>query len=201
MWREHQAERRHTSRQVGPPRLHPLTRNTLKVHRLDVGDGLLEQLSTLAVVLLCATHKRGQPCFDIYLSELPCLVHSLRVVLTRLNDETHRLSLIRGVWLLIILCYVTQLRPVLDPSLISEPDGENQTWEAVFSELRESQGIQGKYLDPHFTRAVRSIRELSTMPGGEGAGLYVRAAWKLSTEWTGWVGVGNETEQTLNIRL
>ncbi len=187
------------------------------VHRLDVGDpaSLLDRLASLSVLLLCGTHKKGQPAFDFHLATLPALVQALKVVLARFDDAAYRLTLIRGVWLLIVLCYVTQLRPVLDPSLLSDVGGEvagsssgsgssseGITWDAVFAEFHDpADSVQDKYEDPHFLRSLRSIYELR-LSNWDKESFFLHAAWKLKSQWTRWIGQGQTPrEETLNIRL
>ncbi len=197
------------------------------VHCLDLADetSLLDQLAGLSVLLLCGTHKKGRPAFDLYLGSLPGLVQGLRVVLARFDDAAYRARLIQGVWLLMVLCYVTQLRPVLDPSLVVDGGGSSSSgsgsgsgsggagggdethnpppggWHDLFAEFRDSDTVQGCYSDPHFLRALRSICEMRHSSRDRETFL-LHAAWKLKTQWTRWIGLGlNPREETLNIRL
>ncbi|KUI58265.1 hypothetical protein VP1G_05526 [Cytospora mali] len=106
------------------------------VHHLDTTNvqELLEQLSRVSVLMLCAAHKKDLPAFDMYLSRPISLVQSLRVLL----QECHQLktSFIRGTWLLFILVYIAQLRPYLDKSLVwSFPlPEERSTWDHFYVE-------------------------------------------------------------------
>lgn len=179
------------------------------VGQLDLADQaeLLDRLSDLSVTMACGTHKRGQPAaFDYYLNVLPGLVQGLRVLLPRFDDDKgHQVVLIRGVWLLMILAYVTQLRPVIDPSLISGFDvapGESN-WDSVFSEFRAGGGetTNEKYLDAQLLRSLRSLYELGRASSGAKEGFYIQAAWKLRSQWHHWIGFGTSKEETLNIRL
>jgi hypothetical protein len=176
------------------------------VRCLDARDVplLLQQLAALAVLLLCATHKPGGVAFDLYLGRLVTCVNSARVVLGGwVVEEGQRVLFMRGLWLLVVLTYVKQLRPVVDGKLLvsKELAEEGRGWEAVFGEVRERAGREGVYPDLQFLRALRSLRELSRVYGTVHGRLYIHAAWKLVKQWEGWTGLGSDREAMLNIRL
>ena len=56
------------------------------VRMLDVSNLplVLQQLSALSALLLCATHKPDQPAFDFYLGHLPTCIHSTMIILNNL---------------------------------------------------------------------------------------------------------------------
>jgi hypothetical protein len=174
---------------------------------LDARDAplLLQQLAAVAVLLLCATHKPGGVAFDLYLGGLVTCVNSARVVLAGwVEDGAQRVLLVRGLWLLVMLTYVTQLRPVVDGKLLVSKElaeEEGRGWEAVFGEVMERAGREGVYPDLQFLRALRSLRELSRVYGAVHGRLYIHAAWKLAKQWQGWTGLGGDREAMLNIRL
>jgi hypothetical protein len=94
-----------------------------------------QQLSALSVLLLCATHKPGHPAFDFYLGHLPTCINSTRIILNDLVEEdSHKILLVRGVWLLMLLTYITQLRPVMDGKLLVSKDWPNKEkgWETIY---------------------------------------------------------------------
>ncbi|KAK0625331.1 hypothetical protein B0T17DRAFT_270311 [Bombardia bombarda] len=171
------------------------------VHKLDCRDiaVVLQQLSDLSVLMLCATHKAGMPAFDFYLGHLPALVTSLRVLVETFLEEGHKMILVRGVWLLMVLAYITQLRPVVNRALVDSvelPEGGN-VWLTMMSEFREERDS-----DLWLLRALRSLWELGKASSSDmGDSLYGKAAWKLVSEWQRWTGLGGEKEETLNIRL
>ncbi len=176
------------------------------VYQLDMADHprLLDQLSNLSVLLLCGAHKKDQPAFDFYLSTLPSLVWGLHVLLQEFDDERYRAVLIRGVWLLMVMSYITQLRPILDASLVSGAgtDEASGNWDGLFAEFRgQGEAVAGGCRDVHLLRALRSIGELGRRASADGEAFCLRAAWKLRSEWQSWVGLGNAREETLNIRL
>lgn len=175
------------------------------VHQLDITSvqEVLQQISHLSVLMLCAAHKKDLPAFDMYLSRPISLVQSLRVLLQECRNERLKTSLIRRTWLLIVLVYVTQMRPYLDKSLVSSfPLPEEQpTWDGLLQPFHDqSNGLVGKYIDTHFLRALRSLHALSVTDKTNGS-LYLKAAWKLDSQWGGWAGLGNAKESSLNIRL
>ncbi|KAK3384955.1 hypothetical protein B0H63DRAFT_522306 [Podospora didyma] len=176
------------------------------VHQLDCRNQtlLLEQLSSLSALLLCATHKSSTPAFDFYLSYLPAWVNSLRVLLEHLTNfqDKHKLILIRGVWLLMILTYITQLRPVINPALLlsAELPEEGDDWENMFADFRHQCLSRESHTNSQLLRALRSLWELGKA-SDIGGRLHMQAAWKLVSEWERWIGMGDDREDTLNIRL
>lgn len=170
------------------------------LHQLDTRDPqLLSKLSRVSVLMLCAAHKKNLPAFDLYLSRPLSLVRSLHVLL----NECHRQQLdwlVRGTWLLMILVYVTQLRPNLDESLISSFSGQ-ESWGDLMEPLKaDTETLEAKYFDPYFLRALRSLQILSSTVG-DNESLYLKATQKLVHEWESWSGSGNSREPSLNIRL
>lgn len=174
------------------------------VHQLDLRDTtkLLRQLSHLSVLLLCATHKKDKPAFDYFLSSLPTFVNCLRVLLYSFQGSQSSIILVRGVWTLMVLAYITQLRPVIDHSLILlEVPDKGLTWDGILSHFRQGADPEdGKLMDCQLLRTLRSLRELGESCGGEEQ-LYIQAAWKLRYQWQQWAGLGCGKEEVLNIRL
>ena len=175
------------------------------IHSLDMRNlpRLLTQMARLSVLLLCAAHKPGRPAFDCYLSSLPTFIHSLRVLLDSFQDHPHKTILVHGVWLLIILSYVTQLRPIISEGLITatEVSQEDMSWDRIFSDLQQQpEAVHGKYRDSSLLRTLRSLQQLGGALGADER-FYLQAAWKLKREWQQWTGLGNDREESLNIRL
>jgi hypothetical protein len=173
---------------------------------LDTRDlaQVLQQVSVLSALLVSAAHKPNQPAFDLYLSRLPTCVNSVRVMLENwVEDEGHKLSLVRGLWLLVVLTYITQLRPVIDTKLLvsKELAEEHRGWDALFEQVLGQGVSEGGHGDLNLLRALRSLRELSKAYDVVHGKLYFHAAWKLASKWQGWTGLGLDREVMLNIRL
>ncbi|KAK0612659.1 hypothetical protein B0T17DRAFT_499357, partial [Bombardia bombarda] len=162
------------------------------VHKLDCRDiaVVLQQLSDLSVLMLCATHKAGMPAFDFYLGRFPTLVTSLRALVETFSEEGPKIILIRGVWLLMVLAYITQLRPEVNPALVDSvelPEGGN-VWLIILKAFDEKMDS-----DLWLLRAMRSLWELGMASDRNiGDSRYRKAAWKLLSEWQGWTGRGGE---------
>lgn len=176
------------------------------LHQLDCRDPAeaLQELSRYSVLLLCATHKpSAAPAFDFYLSSIPTLINSVRVLLADFEETHHQVVLIRGLWLLIILLYITQLRPVITPQLLYSANvpPHELSWHGVLEQFRRRDAsTQGAGRDMQLLRTVRSLWELGKVDD-EGGGLHLQAAWKLFSQWRKWAGREGEREETLNIRL
>ncbi|KAK1831215.1 hypothetical protein QBC39DRAFT_372098 [Podospora conica] len=174
------------------------------VHQLDCRDinKVVEQLSSLSVLLVCATHKAGSPAFDFYLGCLPAWIHGLRILLGSVPDESNRTMLVRGVWLIMVLAYITQLRPVVDlDGLYSDTFLGLGNWEGVFHSVRSKASVDERYNDLQLLRALRSFSEFGKQYDGGADSIYLRGAWKLATQWKTWTGLGADREESLNIRL
>ncbi|KAM7221904.1 oxidoreductase AflY [Rhypophila decipiens] len=175
------------------------------LHQLDCRDPVeaLEQISRHSVLLLCATHKPAAPAFDFYLSHIPTLINSVRVLLVEFEEAHHQVLILRGLWLLVILLYITQLRPVVNPQLlfsVSMPP-QHLSWHALFEQLRRRDAASRESVrDMQLLRTLRSLWELGKADG-EGGRLHLQAAWKLTSQWKKWAGREGEREETLNIRL
>lgn len=171
------------------------------IHLLDLRNQpkLVGQLARLSVLLLCTTHKKNKPAFDFYLSHIPTFVNCLRILLYSFQGSGNNVTLIRGVWMLIILAYITQLRPVIDTSLLSVEAPESElNWDYI---LRVESSPGGKCLDCDLLRTLRSLRELGQSSDGPERD-FLHAGWKLRSQWRKWAGFGNgNREETLNIRL
>lgn len=171
--------------------------------KIDLSDiqTVVGQLADLAVLLTCAAHKPGKPAIDFYLTHTLTFVWCLKVLIPIFTRPDDTLVLIRAVWILIVLAYVTELRPVLTPALIEDVANTQEIrWEDVLQDFYESEDLNGKYLDAHFLRAMRNLMELGKK-STEKEAFYLRAAVKLSSEWRGWSGLGGDCEVELNIRV
>ncbi len=175
------------------------------VHRLDIRNlpRLLNQLARSSVLLLCASHKPDRPAFDCYLGNLPTFVYSLRMLLEGFPESPYKSVLVRGVWLLMLLSYITQLRPIIDETLITsiQIPSQDMSWDRLFSEFHsQPETVFGMYRDSQLLRTLRSLRQLGGALGADER-FYLQAAWKLKRQWRQWTGLGNDREESLNIRL
>ncbi|MCJ1389197.1 hypothetical protein MMC18_002052 [Xylographa bjoerkii] len=161
---------------------------------------LLSDLAEIAVLFECGGQKPGEPAYDFYLNHALTFVYSLHVLLPVFGAEENALMLIRCVWLLMILSYVTQQCPLLQEWIVEDfKMPEYTTWQDVCSEVTSGEPLQGKFLDPHFLRALRNLKE----PGNRNKHqeeFYLKAALKLKTEWKGWTGFGKVGAAQLNVQ-
>jgi hypothetical protein len=87
------------------------------INLLDVTNlpNLMAQFADLAALLESVVHKPGEPAFDFYLNHILTLTYSIRILLPIFPAE-YSVQLIRSLWLLIIIAYVSQLRPKSTPN-------------------------------------------------------------------------------------
>ena len=123
------------------------------MHMLNISHlpELISELTDLALLLLSATHKTDELAFDFYLNHTLTFVYCLQLLFPVYPDTESSILLAYDVWLLTILVYITQLRPIITPSFVDDVEvGEGISWEDVFREFHESRSLEGKYLDAHF---------------------------------------------------
>ncbi|KAL1837757.1 hypothetical protein VTJ49DRAFT_3421 [Mycothermus thermophilus] len=176
----------------------------LRRTELRLDDGSIADMAYLAASLLATTHVPGRVAFDYFLTQLPTYVWSARVLMTRLGPALSagdRLALLRMLWCVVLLTYVTQLRPRRNADLLLAGDvaEEYRGWEEMFEEVRQQQAMgSGSVV---FMRALVSLRRLDRVFRGLHGHLYLKAGWKLVKSWEGWTGLGQAGEVTMNVRL
>lgn len=178
------------------------------VRQLDVSDieQTLRELSRLSILIACATHHPGTPAFDPWLARLPALVVALAVLqVTITGSEASReirVVLVRGVWMLMLIGYVSHMRPVVDEGLVSGPT-TTRTWDYMLAEFRGDAFLPGnKYRDPNFAALLRSIHRLAGVDNDPNlADWYRKMGSYLVANWTRWGSTGNPRELHLNIRM
>jgi len=161
--------------------------------RSNSDSNVTEEMVELAIRLLTCTHVPGTPAFDFYLNHNLTFVNCLRILLPVFRSEEAKKTLLRSYWLLTILAFVTQGRPLITPEIVqqgsvSEPD---MTWDDVKrSALAAGGGIEAKQpSDTHFLKAVQIMVAVGKeMKGIEP--LLIAAASKLVKEFDGWTGFG-----------
>jgi len=94
--------------------------------------GIYEALVDTAVFIHITCQKRGNPKFDFFLVHLVTTAHALRIVLPLLS-LAHAKSLIRSHWVLVVLTYFTQMRPLVKEELIWNYDVLGRSWDDVAS--------------------------------------------------------------------
>lgn len=157
-------------------------------------DALLRQFVDLAVHLLtCAHVPGGEPAFDFFLNHVLSFCNCVRILLPVIPDEQTPM-LFRMLWLMTILPYVTQQRPVLTPSLLEDVP-VTMSWEDMQTTILR--GEEERTKDPHF---VKMIQLLSAFPSfwPEMEPRFLRAANKAMREFEGWRGFGAPNEALLN---
>lgn len=179
------------------------------VSQLDVSDisTTLRDLSRLSILVACATHKRGQPAFDHCLALFPAFVVSLRVLLKGFEEtgahfkETDRIMLVRGVWMLMIVAYIRQLRPKIDELVVPMFD-DPPSWEQLLAGFhRDTFSAGSKYGDARFRGLLRSIRRLAADNDLYDPAWYRNMASHVVYQWRGWSGQGNAGGEYLNVRV
>lgn len=168
-------------------------------------DRILSDLSRLSVLLACTTHKPGKPAFDLWLGRLPSLVVALRVLLeTTAQMGAHRdfgYVLIRGVWMQMVLTYVSQMRPVINEGFLSGPT-TTRTWEHMLAEFRADALLpSSKYADLYFPTLLRSIHRLAEFDNDPNSNdWYRKMASYVVGNWTRWGSTAGPQGLHLNIR-
>lgn len=179
------------------------------VGQLDVSDinTTLCDLSHLSILAACATHKRGQPAFDRCLALFPAFVVSLRVLLKGFEEPdagfgaADRITLVRGIWMLIVVAYIRQLRPKIDDLVVPMLDNP-PSWEQLLAGFhRDSFSASSVYQDARFLRLLRSIRRLAEDNDLCDSAWYRRMAAHLINNWCGWSGEGHAQDEYLNVRV
>jgi hypothetical protein len=162
--------------------------------QLDLSDmdATLNHLSRLAVLMACASHKpRMPPAFDVEFARLPGLVFSLRMLL-QAHDKVASAGdgakpvFVRGVWMLMLLSFVLNGRPVITEGLTSGP-ASTRTWEDIFEHRRLgfSRSKPSKYEDADFSRLIISIIRLNSLDNDRD-NFYRTMAWYVVKNWKRW---------------
>ena len=157
-------------------------------------ENLLHELVRLGTQLLLCTHAPGTPAFDFYLNHSLTFSNSAAILLP-VVPPPHRPMLLRIVWLMTLLAYTTQLRPVVTPSLLEDSVPE-KGWEEIKAVALG--GVAGRTADPHFVKALHILSRFAGRWPDDGD-VFLKAANKLVREFEDWTGFGNEGELKLNV--
>jgi hypothetical protein len=167
------------------------------------------ELTKLSVLLLSTTHKIRSTNdtaaiathkFDFYLTHMLTLSSALRVLLPVFSLK-HAHVLIKAQWLLMVITYITQLRPLIKPEILGtnanvKLDRGNAEWERLTSVALGRDKERG--MDPHFVKVIRSLRDFASMWEDP---YYLIAATRFETEFGGWTGFGVEEEERMDVAM
>ncbi|KAL8987718.1 MAG: hypothetical protein Q9169_008664 [Polycauliona sp. 2 TL-2023] len=134
-----------------------------------------------AAALLVASRKPNTGAkYDFFLVHVLTTSHAVRILLPLLPAKYH-IPLVRQWWLLTISVYITQHRPEIILSSVSDFDLKGRGWEWV-----DKRAVEGKHaLDAHFVKGLRAMRTAKETWGDE-EGFYLKAAVRFGEEFDGW---------------
>jgi Questin oxidase-like len=144
-----------------------------------------------AITVVLTTHKPSKPAYDFFLLHVLTSAHAVRILLPIVPVE-FQINLLRQWWLLAVVVYISQLRPLIKENYIDDFKLEKgkDSWKWV-----EYEAVEGKWRnDSHFVKGVRAIRESQRLWGDKG-GRYLKAAVKLCVEFPGW-SFGSQGEES-----
>ncbi|KKP04915.1 MGS207 protein [Trichoderma harzianum] len=152
------------------------------------------EMVEVAIYLLMCTHVPGAPAFDFYLNHNLTFVNCLRILLPVFEDADAKKTLLRIYWLLTILAFVTQGRPVVNTELIQSRDARPSTaeWEKIKNNALNPMGISNpkRIFDAHFLKAVHIMHTFGLVMGEDMEPLILAAAQKFVGEFNNWTGFG-----------
>lgn len=153
----------------------------------DDMEAQMKHLAELAAHLLVCTHVPGKPAYDFYLNHNLTFLNCVRI-LAPLFPHDHRKTLLRIYWLLTILSYVTQQRPIINRALLEEVD-ITMTWVEVKGAALG--GDEKRAVDAHFLKAVQILAAFKDVwPDMEE--MFLKAANKFVMEFEAWTGFGRD---------
>ncbi|KAK5736040.1 hypothetical protein LTR17_007711 [Elasticomyces elasticus] len=157
----------------------------------DETNKALLELAEAAVLLLAAVDApKTKHEFDIYLTHQHTFVWSIRVLIAALPLTATR-TLFRAAWLMMVLTYITQLRPEIVKDRITQPliasPQAGVEWERLKSAALENTE------DPHYTKVIRTLWEFATLwPHNEA--LFLDACVIFERDFAGWKGFDIRSE-------
>ncbi|KAK5174289.1 uncharacterized protein LTR77_001369 [Saxophila tyrrhenica] len=175
---------------------------------VDNVDTILPELVEAAVHLLCTIHVKPsastaftQHKFDFYLTHQLTFCWCVKTLIPFL-DSVASAKLLRMVWLMMVLTYVTQLRPKMKPEILVDtplPTGDRTN---IWDEMAAATvgGITGKDADPHFVKVIRTLKEFAQM-WPEREENFLKAAIRFDGEFSGWTGFGEAGEERTDVEM
>jgi hypothetical protein len=137
-----------------------------------------------AVALLTAStqEKAKDSKYNFFLVHLLTTSHAIRILLPLIDSQWHT-SLVRQWWLFTIAVYITQQRPKIDLSKITEYELQGRDWKYVVD-----RAVNSKWgTDAHFVKGCRSIK-VAAETWGDSEQYYIKAAVKFAEGFDGWGG-------------
>lgn len=160
------------------------------------GEGSMEkihELSIAAVHLLYSAFEpspleEGRGHFDFYLTHQITFCWCLVVLVPKL-PATATPTLLRAVWLLMVLTYVTQLLPrivVVHAAPTTSSAGSAATEWSRLNDVALN-AATGQGMDPHFVKVIRTLREFAALWLGDEM-LFLHASIMFERGFGGWGG-------------
>ncbi|KHN99928.1 MGS207 protein [Metarhizium album ARSEF 1941] len=117
--------------------------------------------------------------YNFFIVHLLTTSYAVRVLLPFFPAEYH-VSLVRQWWLLVIAVFVLKGRPCPNPENMDK-DCSGRDWKYV-----QDKALSSKFsADAHFVKAIRAMRDIGRLWGGED-GFYLRAAATFVDNFHGW---------------
>ncbi|KAK4066881.1 hypothetical protein Trihar35433_7308 [Trichoderma harzianum] len=161
--------------------------------RPDFNLQVTGEMVEVAIYLLMCTHVPGAPAFDFYLNHNLTFVNCLHILLPVFEDTDAKKTLLRTYWLLTILAFVTQGRPIINTELIQSRDARPSTaeWEEIKNAALSPIGTLNpkRIFDAHFLKAVHIMHTFGLVMEGIEP-LLLAAAQKFVAEFNSWTGFG-----------
>ena len=151
---------------------------------------ITHELTRVAILLLVAIYPPGKHDFDFYLTHQLTFAWCLRILIPALPTEATPV-LLREVWLLMVLTYLTQLRPAIDTKKVSSVTVKPEAVAGEWDRLNEV-GLgasKDKGMDPHFVKVIRNLRE-DALLWPEDEMMFLSASILFESEFSGWGGFG-----------
>lgn len=144
-----------------------------------------------AVLLFTGTVPPGhhqQPGYDFFLVHLLTTSHAVRIMLPFI-PETFQVPLVRQWWLFTLTTYISQLRPTIKESYITDYELKGRDWGWVGKVALTSKHRN----DAHYVKALRAMKEAANT-WGDKDDWFLRAAVRFGEEFDHWTGFGPEDE-------
>ncbi|CAF1463292.1 unnamed protein product [Adineta ricciae] len=138
-------------------------------------DKIIEELLDLTVYLYGAAHKPDQIEFDFFLLHLFTSMNAICVIRQHVHDQQVIKHLLWQIFFFIIVVYIAQMRPKIDPTLIYDYklDDHKQSWNYVIDRTINTDFAE----HVHLVKVIRALRDAEAAYGNKN-GLYLKTAVK-----------------------